>query len=296
MKFSIVIPLYNKRNSLRDCIESVLNQSYDDFELIVVDDGSTDGSAEIVREFSDERIRLVEKENGGVSSARNLGVKLAKNPWIAFLDGDDIWAKWHLETMACLSESEPLALVLSSSLDSFFDSKGVEEKIKNANKEFNHYLIKDLHADWLAKKQVISSSSAVVHISCFARVGYLREDLIKGEDTNFWARLFECFTFAKTDMVTAFYRQESLDGNASRRVNSVKKYEVYYFKPQWFNWNSKTRYQFHVIYGYLKHFIYYKQPKNLLLLMLRYNFGLFVVLFQRFVHIFQGLSKRHSHA
>ena len=63
MKFSIVIPLYNKRNSLRDCIESVLNQSYKDFELIVVDDGSTDGSAEIVREFSDERIRLVEKEN-----------------------------------------------------------------------------------------------------------------------------------------------------------------------------------------------------------------------------------------
>ena len=119
MKFSVVIPLYNKRNSLKACIESVLNQSYKDFELIVVDDGSTDGSKEIVREFEDKRIRLIEKKNGGVSSARNLGVRSARNSWIAFLDGDDIWTKWHLETIVRLAESEPLAMVLSSSIDSF---------------------------------------------------------------------------------------------------------------------------------------------------------------------------------
>ena len=294
MNLSIIIPLYNKRNSLRNCIQSVLNQTYKNFELIIVDDGSTDGSEEVIKEFSDYRIRFERKENGGVSSARNRGVQLAKNPWIAFLDADDIWAEWHLETIVHLSQIEPLALVLSTSIDTFISSQGVESKLNSVSKEFNHYLIKDLHKDWLEKKQVISSSSAVVHISCFARVGYFREDLIKGEDTDFWARLFEYFTFAKTDMITAFYRIESVEGNASRSVNSVKKYEVYYFKPQWFCWSSKTLYQFHVIYGYLKHFIYYKQPKNLLLLCLRYNFGLFVVLFQQFVRIFQGRTTRDS--
>ena len=294
MNLSIIIPLYNKRNSLRSCIQSVLNQTYKNFEIIIVDDGSTDGSEEVVKEFSDDRIRFERKENGGVSSARNRGVQLARNPWIAFLDADDIWAEWHLETIVHLSQIEPLALVLSTSIDTFISSQGVESKLNSVSKEFNHYLIKDLHKDWLEKKQVICSSSAVVHISCFARVGYFREDLIKGEDTDFWARLFEYFTFAKTDMITAFYRIESVEGNASRSVNSVKKYEVYYFKPQWFCWSSKTLYQFHVIYGYLKHFIYYKQPKNLLLLCLRYNFGLFVVLFQQFVRIFQGRTTRDS--
>jgi glycosyltransferase involved in cell wall biosynthesis len=296
MNLSIIIPLYNKRNSLRSCIQSVLNQTYEKFELIIVDDGSTDGSEEIVKEFSDSRIRFERKENGGVSSARNRGVKLARNQWIAFLDADDIWAEWHLETIVRLYQSEPLALVLSTSIDTFVSSQGVESKLNSVSKEFNHYLIKDLHKDWLEKKQVICSSSAVVHISCFARIGYFREDLIKGEDTDFWARLFEHFTFAKTDMITAFYRTESIEGNASRSVNSVKKYEVYYFKPQWFIWSSKTLYQFHVIYRYLKHFVYYKQPKNLLLLCLRYNFGLLVVLFQRFVRIFQDHTTKDSHA
>ncbi len=294
MNLSVIIPLYNKRNSLRSCIQSVLNQTYGNFEIIIVDDGSTDGSQEIVKEFTDSRIRFERKENAGVSSARNRGIQLAKNPWIAFLDADDIWIESHLETLVRLSQSEPLALVLSTSIDSFTNSQELEDKLKVESKEFNHYLIKDLHKDWLDKKQVICSSSALVHISCFVRVGYFREDLIKGEDTDLWARLFECFTFAKTDKVTAFYRTESLDGNASRRVSSVRKYEVYYFNPQWFLWSSKTLYQFQVIYGYLKHFIYYKQPKNLCLLVFRYHFWLFVVLFQRFVHIFQGHTKRHS--
>lgn len=288
MKFTVVIPLYNKRNSLKECIKSVLNQTYKDFELLIVDDGSTDGSADVVREFDDSRIRLIEKENGGVSSARNTGVRLAKNTWIAFLDGDDVWAEWHLETIVNLAKSEPLALVLSSSIEAFDDSEGVEKKLQSVKKEFNHYIVKDLYSDWLNAKKVICSSTAVVHISCFAKVGFLRADLIKGEDTNFWARLFEYFCFAKTDMITSFYRLDSADGNASRKVNSVKRYEVYYFKPQWFKWSSKTLYQFHVIWGYVKHFIYYKQFKNLFLLLLKYHFGLFVILFQRFVRISRG--------
>ncbi len=89
MKFSIVIPLYNKQNYIMASINSVLMQSYKGFEVVVVDDGSTDNSVEVVSKISDKRVRLIQKENGGPSSARNAGVDNATNDWILFLDADD---------------------------------------------------------------------------------------------------------------------------------------------------------------------------------------------------------------
>ena len=86
---SVVIPLYNKEAIIKKSIESVLTQDYDDFEVIVVNDGSTDNSVEIVKAIHDPRITLIEQENGGPSKARNTGVKNAKGEWILFLDADD---------------------------------------------------------------------------------------------------------------------------------------------------------------------------------------------------------------
>lgn len=86
---SVVIPLYNKRQSIANTLQSVLSQTYSCFEIVVVDDGSTDDSAEIVRQFRDERIRLIQKENGGVCSARNLGIRESKGEFVALLDADD---------------------------------------------------------------------------------------------------------------------------------------------------------------------------------------------------------------
>ena len=86
---SIVIPLYNKEKSIEQSLRSVLSQSYDDFEVVVVDDGSTDGSVGVVEATNDPRIRFVKQENGGPSKARNTGVKNAKGEWVLFLDADD---------------------------------------------------------------------------------------------------------------------------------------------------------------------------------------------------------------
>lgn len=86
---SVIIPLYNKEAIVKRSIESVLTQNYEDFEIIVVNDGSTDKSAEIVRKIKDSRVRLIEQTNGGPSKARNTGVKNAKGKWILFLDADD---------------------------------------------------------------------------------------------------------------------------------------------------------------------------------------------------------------
>lgn len=96
---SVVIPLYNKAECISRTIESVLSQTYEEFEIIVVNDGSTDGSVNIVSQLKDDRIRIVQKPNGGVSSARNLGVQSAKYDWIVFLDADDVMLPNNLDIL-----------------------------------------------------------------------------------------------------------------------------------------------------------------------------------------------------
>src|SRR5690606_8126065 len=90
-RFSVIIPLYNKENFVAATIDSVLAQSFSDFELIVVDDGSSDNSGQIVQSYTDKRITYIRTENRGVSSARNLGIEKASADYITFLDADDLW-------------------------------------------------------------------------------------------------------------------------------------------------------------------------------------------------------------
>ena len=94
--FSVVIPLYNCRDYIHEAVTSVLDQTFSDFEIIVIDDGSTDGSGEVVKAFDDPRIRYFRQENQGVSAARNAGIAQAQGRFIAFLDADDYWHKQHL--------------------------------------------------------------------------------------------------------------------------------------------------------------------------------------------------------
>ena len=109
IRFSVVIPLYNKRRYVRDTLQSVLAQSYPRFEIIVVDDGSTDESVEIVKSINDNRIRVIEQRNSGVSVARNRGVWEAKERYVAFLDADDWWHPDYLQRMVRLIEECPKA-------------------------------------------------------------------------------------------------------------------------------------------------------------------------------------------
>ena len=104
IKFSIVIPLYNKASCIKKTLESILKQHYDNFEIIVVDDGSTDDSLQEARAVVDPRIKIVSKSNGGVSSARNRGIKEATGEWIAFFDADDVMYSNALEEYDYLIE------------------------------------------------------------------------------------------------------------------------------------------------------------------------------------------------
>lgn len=98
--FSIIIPLYNKAHTIVNTLQTVFNQTFKDFEIIIINDGSTDNGVEIIKNnFNDPRIKIINQENAGVSAARNRGVKEAKAEWIAFLDGDDEWLPLYLETI-----------------------------------------------------------------------------------------------------------------------------------------------------------------------------------------------------
>src|SRR5690554_2831077 len=105
---SIIVPVFNKENYLRECLDSIINQDYQNFELIVVNDGSTDGSKIICEEYAakTDKIILVHKENGGVSSARNIGLQKAKGEWITFVDGDDYISKNYLNVVLDKEDSD----------------------------------------------------------------------------------------------------------------------------------------------------------------------------------------------
>ena len=113
---SVVIPLYNKEQSISATLKSVLAQTYTDYEVIIVNDGSTDGSADVVHNIictmnSEEvrrgKIRLIHQENAGVSAARNKGILEAKGEYVAFLDADDLWGRDYLETLNALIKDFP---------------------------------------------------------------------------------------------------------------------------------------------------------------------------------------------
>ena len=115
---SIVIPLYNKGFIIHKTIKSVLEQTFTDFEVVIVNDGSTDSSFEIVSQFSDKRIKLFQQENKGAASARNVGIEKATSNLIAFLDADDFWYPNHLEELVKLADNNKflIGITCNSSL------------------------------------------------------------------------------------------------------------------------------------------------------------------------------------
>lgn len=113
---SLVIPVYNAEKYLKQTIESALNQSYENFEINAVDDGSTDQSFSILQGFADPRLRLFRKKNGGVSSARNAGIREAKGEYICFLDTDDVLAPDYMQHMYDIAGDHQADLVICNNM------------------------------------------------------------------------------------------------------------------------------------------------------------------------------------
>ncbi len=182
---TVIIPLYNKEKSIADTVHSVLNQTYRDFELIIINDGSKDNSLNIVQNIDDSRIVIVDKPNGGVSSARNSGIMSAKNEYLAFLDGDDIWHSEHLN-------------ILISSV-SRFDN----DEIGGAGTTFYKSNSKQFDKSKLQTR--FNSSTLLVKKSKVMKTGLFNENLKYGEDVEFWYRLFSNYKLIYCNTITSIY-------------------------------------------------------------------------------------------
>jgi len=189
---SIVIPLFNAKDYIAETIESVLKQSYKNIELIVVDDCSTDGSYELVEDFSkrDSRVKLIRLEQnfGGPAKPRNIGVKNSKGDYIAFLDADDIWEEEKLEVQIGLMEQEGYNFTSTNILNVDENLKDIDKRYSISN--FLRRISKKRGVCDLIKNSFIATSSVVVKRDIIEKFSEDR-DFISVEDLCLWIRLLD---------------------------------------------------------------------------------------------------------
>lgn len=179
---SVVIPTHNRADYLSRALKTVINQTYKDFEVIIVDDGSTDGTAEIVSEFTDPRMHIVRQEHLERAEARDAGICRAEGQYIAFLDDDDLWTPRRLETMIPVFENKKVGVVYSGF--GYVDES--DQLLPQAASRPNiqgQALRKLVLGCWFPM------SAAVVRRSSLERVGKFDRELVPAEDWDLWVRI-----------------------------------------------------------------------------------------------------------
>jgi len=197
--FSVVIPLYNKEDFIEDSIKSVLNQTYNDFEIIIINDGSTDNSLSLVNSIKDDRIQVINKENTGLSATRNTGIKLAHANYIAFLDADDLWMDDFLQTIFNLIKINTSIKIFATKAKILTQKKGIVFDAKIFNKRNQKILTRFFELT----KFHVNASSLVIDKNVFNKVGYFNESVNYAEDEEF---LIRC----KTDFDFVYYKEPKM--------------------------------------------------------------------------------------
>lgn len=203
---SVIIPLYNKERQIRATLGSVLNQSYTDFEIVVVDDGSTDGSTAIVESVQDARLRLIRQENGGVSAARNRGIREAKGEYVAFLDADDLWELDFLKTLHQLSVEYPSCSVYACNYD-FVSPDGTHRPtiIRRLPFTGEHGILSNYFEVASCSHPPLWTSALMVRKEALQAIRGFPLGIKSGEDLLTWARLACRFPIAYSKRVLASF-------------------------------------------------------------------------------------------
>lgn len=227
---SVIIPTYNRKDLLVEAIRSIMAQEPKNYEIIVVDDGSTDGTEEYIKSFLRQSsgqvnltVRFFEKTNGGVAAARNFGIKEARGEYLAFLDADDIWMKGFLSTaMGYLNLHKDIFIV-------YTDQRIVVDRITQKRTRFqknpprNKFLV-----PFFIDNSPIQISSTVVKKQVFDDVGGFNENLKIHEDVEFWNRVSEKYEFGYIEKSLAYYRlgSDNISGYSNKKqfVSEGRKY------------------------------------------------------------------------
>lgn len=237
---SIVIPLYNKEKAVVGTLDSVLAQTYMDYEVVIVNDGSTDNSKQVVEDYIKSQIagtatnyksqiRLVSQPNGGVCSARNRGIQEAKGEYIALLDADDLWDKDYLMEQVRMIADFPKAAMWGINFAEVTNGNQLVRRLATGLPDDYRGYVEDYFG--LIKKGRISdlfcSSSVVVRKEVFDKVGYFDERIKYAEDTDMWWRIIARYPVAFYDRYMVFYQFDA-ENRALQKTIPLDKYLPYY--------------------------------------------------------------------
>ncbi len=185
---SVIIPTFNRGYCLEESIRSVLEQSFIDFELVVVDDGSTDNTSELVRRFPAVKLIRLEEKNRGVSFARNRGVVEAQGDWVGFLDSDDLWEQGKLATQVKWIERHPdLQMVYT---DEIWIRNGVRVNPMNKHRKYSGDIFR-----YCLPLCIVSPSSVLLRTKVLSEVGGFDESMPVCEDYDLWLRIAKRYPF-----------------------------------------------------------------------------------------------------
>lgn len=206
MFFSVILPLFNKAPYVEKTIQSVLSQTYGNFELIIVDDGSSDSSFEVARNAvgADVRCQIVHQENSGVSVTRNKGVALSSGEYICFIDGDDWWAPQFLERMAWLIGTYPDAGIYGTN---YYYVKNGRERVCVKNAETGYINYCKVYSEGMAMP--LTSISVSLKPQVFKEFGGFNSELKLGEDFDLWIRIALKYKVVFLNEPLAYYNQDS---------------------------------------------------------------------------------------
>ncbi len=226
LRFSVVISVFNKEKYIAETLKSVLNQTFSNFEVVILNDGSTDNSEAEILKFQDPRIRYFSKENSGASAARNFAIQQAKSENIALMDADDYWYPFYLEEQNRLLNDFPEESVFATATE-----------LKRNGKTFkNSYSIKTLGKDSICVDyfeasqldSVLLSISTVLKKDVFENVGWYNPKIKSGEDTDLYVRIGLKYKVVFSPKVCATYvvRKNSLFQSV-RKLEEKANFEAY---------------------------------------------------------------------
>jgi glycosyltransferase involved in cell wall biosynthesis len=227
--FSVIIPLYNKENYVEKAINSILNQTYNDFEIIIIDDCSTDLSYEITKKNVSEKIRLIKHDkNKGLSATRNTGILNSKAEYITFLDADDVWKPTYLEEIKSLIDTFPEAKLFATNYEEVYPNEVIILPKNNANTIESSQIIEDFFKISLGQP-LYCACSLCVEKSVFDIVGNYNETITYSEDIDFNIRANLSFklAYSKKALVSYMIFSENQITNNSLNKKVIPNFNAY---------------------------------------------------------------------
>lgn len=223
MMFSVIIPAYNAEHFIDASVISVLSQSCDDYELIIVDDGSQDGTREKISAYSDSRIKYIYQDNGGVSSARNRGILESNGEFVCFLDSDDEWKANHLEVLQSLIKKYDHCSLFITGYDIRLNN-GV--LIHKSAEILKHVPMKQFASDngfdvLLKNGYFFNTNTMCCRKKVFDKVGLFEVGVKNGEDDDMWFRIFIYYPIAVSKVSTTVYDRANC-GATGKRLDVVE--------------------------------------------------------------------------